>query len=145
MSPPSSAREALIAELVGEVSTLLGRVDALVPALNATCDALTRARADMDARAAQVEVSITALTEAAKTHAVRHIARRTEELARCSAETQTRAMQVAAQAVFRTELAPALGQLKRTFSVRCQWWAHAATALSSSLVTAALIMYLLTP
>jgi beta-glucosidase-like glycosyl hydrolase len=143
MSTPSSAREALIAELMGEVSSLLDRVDALVPALNATCDILHRARTDVDARAAQAERSIAALTEAAKTNAVRHIARRTEELARCSAETQTSAMQVARQ-VLRTELAHALGQLKLMFGFRRQWWSHAATAASSSLVTAALIKYLLT-
>ena len=145
MSPPSSAREALIAELMGDVSTLLDRVDALVPALGATCDAVTRASADMDAKATQAEGRIAALTEAAKAHAIRHIAHRTEELARHSAETQTRAMQAAAQEAFRAELTPALGQLKRMFSVRSQCWAHAATAVGSSLVTAALTMYLLTP
>lgn len=145
MSPPSSAREALIAELMGEVSTLLDRMDALVPALNATCDAVTRASADINARAAEADGRVAALTEAAKTHAVRHIARRTEELARRSAEAQTKAMQVAAQQVFRTELAPTLGQLKLMSGLRSQWRAHAATAVSSSVITAALTMYLLTP
>lgn len=147
MSPPSNAREALIAELMGEVSTLLDRVDTLIPAMNTTCDALTRARAEIDARAAQAQGSIAALTEAAKTHAVRHIAHRTEELARRTAEAQSSAMQMAAQRAFRTELEPALGQLKLMLGVglRSQWLAHAATAIASSLVTAALTMYLLAP
>jgi hypothetical protein len=140
MSPPSSAREALIVELMGEVSALLDRVDALVLTLNTTCDAVNLASANLEARATQVEVRLASLTEAAKSQAVRHIARRTQELAQRLAENQTKAMHMAAQAAFRTELAPALGQLKPMLSVRNQWWSHAATAACSSLVTAALIM-----
>lgn len=152
MSPPSSAREALIAELMGEVSSLLDRVDALIPALNATCDAISRASADMDTSAARAEGRIAALADAARTQAIKHIARNTEHLARRTVEHETRAMRVAAQEVFRAELTPALGQLKLMLNDSCalwrarsQWWVHAVTVASSSLITWALTMYLSTP
>lgn len=145
MNAPSTAREALIAELMGELSTMLDRADALLPALNATCDAVTRASAELDGRAAQAEARLASLTEAAQAHAVRHIAQRTQELARRSAEAQAKAMQLAAHAAFSAELAPALGQLQRALRVGKLWWAHAATALSSSLITLALTLYFLTP
>lgn len=145
MSPPSSAREALIAELMGELSTILDRTDALIPALNAACGAITRASAEMEAKATQAECRLSTLTEAAKVQAVKHIAQRTEDLMRRSTDTQARAMQLAAHEAFRTELASAIQNLQQTLKVRSHWRAHAITAIGSSLVTASLTMFLLTP
>lgn len=150
MSTPSSAREALLVELMGEVATLLDRVDALIPALNDCCDAVSRATADMEAKAQQAQGRIVALADAANTHAIKHIARTTETTARSTLEAQTRAMQTAAQELFRTELAAALRQLSLAInrqaallSTKHPWWVHAATATCASLITSALTIYLL--
>jgi len=48
------------------------------------------------------------ITENAKAQAVKHIARRTEDFARSSAEAQILAMEEAARMLFRTEVGPAL-------------------------------------
>lgn len=150
MSVPSNAREALIAELVGEVSALLDRVDSLVPAINATCDAITRAGADLEANAGLAERRLVALTKAAEAHAIKNIARRTEALTRNSEDAQSEALRRAAGAAVTAELAPVLRQLVQRQSLHAAewrpkggWWAHAATAICAAALGAAAAAYAL--
>lgn len=150
MSAPSNAREALIAELVGEVSSLLDRVDNLVPEIHATCDAIVRAGTELEAHASQAERRISAFTEAAKAHAVKHIAQRTDELARSSSEAQLQAMRQTAREVARAEVAPALQQMQRRQLARAagigsadRLWTYAATAICAAVVGAAAAAYVL--
>lgn len=148
MSAPSNAREALIAELVGEVSALLDRVDGLVAAINATCDAITRAGADLETNASQAERRIAALTEAAKAYAVKHIAQRTEALTRSSAEVQLEAIRQATHEIVRAELVPALQSLLRRHPAHAaetgaRWWTYATTAICSAALGAAVATYAL--
>ena len=150
MSGPSNAREALIAELVGEVSALLDRVDTLVPAINAACDAAIRAGAALESSAGQAERRIAAFTEAAKAHAVEHIAKRTNELARSAGEAQLVGMRKMACEVARTELATAFQQMLRQHlqQANCQragsgWWTYAITALCAAALGAVLAAYAL--
>ena len=108
MSGTSSAREALIAEALGEMAELLDRLEAVAPALDVSRLALINASTELAGQVTAFESRMAGITENAKAQAVKHIARRTEEIARVSGEAQTRAMEEAARMLFRTEVGPAL-------------------------------------
>lgn len=139
----TTAREALLAEALGEVARLAERLEAVAPALDASREALVRSGENLAGQVGSFETRMVTIVENAKTVAVRHIAQRTDELARSSSEAQTRAMEVAARAVFRNELSPALQRLAeplQRLSVRRatpfdRWLTHAAVAVLSSALT----------
>jgi hypothetical protein len=132
---PSTAREALIAETIGELARLLDRAEALQAAMAESRQGILDAHAQLAEQLAQV----TASTEHAKVQAVKYILVRTEEAAQRSVDAQTRAMNDAARALFRSEIEPAmqrlatpLGQLVQRLSQRSDWLTHVATAVVSS-------------
>lgn len=146
MSDPTSAREALLAELIGEVAALLDRVDTLVPLLEASRAGFMEASAKLDAHAATVEGRIEALTQASVTHAIKHIARRTDEASRSAVEVQAHAMESSARELFQRELAPALkrlGQIASDVNRGARWWAYGGTAALASVITCAATLFLL--
>jgi hypothetical protein len=150
VSPPGTAREALIAEAIGDVALLLDRAEALQPAMLESTQALIGAQAQLARQLADFETRVAALTEKAKVQAVKHILVRTDEAARRSVAAQTRAMADAAQTLFKTEIDPALQRLATPLQRLMQrvdrpwehWLTHAATAAVASATTWALAAYL---
>jgi hypothetical protein len=153
MNGRGSAREALIAEALGDVAALLDRVEAVAPALDASRQALISASAEMTAQLTAFESRMAGITENAKAQAVKHIARRTEDIARSSAEAQTQAMEEAARMLFRTEVGPALQRVAvplqhladlahRGAHPWQHWLTHAATAAVASGLTWAMAAWL---
>lgn len=153
MNGTSSAREALIAETLGEMAALLDRVEAVAPALDASRLALINASTELAGQVTAFECRMAGITENAKVQAVKHIARRTDEITRVSAEAQTRAMEEAARMLFRTEVGPALQRVamplqhladlaQRGAHPWQHWLTHAATAAAASAVTWALAAWL---
>jgi hypothetical protein len=150
MIAPGTAREALIAEAIGDVVALLDRLETVAPSMEASRQALVQARVELAIQVVAFEERMTAITENAKVQAVKHIARRTDEAARSLLDMQTRAMEEAAQTLFRAEVAPALQQLVRPLQHLASraghpwacWLTHAATAALASAVTWALSVYL---
>ncbi len=153
MNGPSSAREALIAEALGEVAALLDRVEAVGPALDASRLAMINASTELAGQVAAFESRMAGITENAKTQAVKHIARRTDEIARVSAEAQMRAMEEAARMMFRTEVGPALQRVAMPLQHLAElahrgarpwehWLTHAATAAAASALTWAMAAWL---
>ena len=153
MNRPSTAREALIVEAIGEVAALIDRVEALAPALDASRLALVRASGELAGQVVAFENRMAAITENAKVQAVKHIARRTDEMARSSLDAQTRAMEEAARALFRTEVSPALQRLVMPLQHLAdlahrgarpweRWLTHAATAAVASALTWVLAAWL---
>jgi hypothetical protein len=150
MNQPSTAREALIVETIGEVAALIDRVEAVAPALDASRLGLINASAELAGQVAAFENRMAGITENAKVHAVRYIARRTDEMARSSLDTQTRAMEEAARTLFRSELGPALQRLivplqmlaERATHPLERWLTHAATAVAASALTWAMAAWL---
>lgn len=143
---PPSAREALIAEALGEVALLLDRVDGVVQALELATASATDACARIDARAAAFEASTGALVEASKQHLVRHVAMKTEELGRAAGEAQVQAM----RDLFRDELGPLVERLAAECARRTagskgwhQHWVYATTAVGTSAIAALAAIYLL--
>ena len=153
MNGTSSAREALIAETLGEMAALLDRVEAVAPALDASRLALINASTELAGQVTAFESRMAGITENAKMQAVKHIARRTDDITRVSAEAQTRAMEEAARMLFRTEVGPALQRVAMPLQHLADlahrgahpwqhWLTHAATAAAASAVTWALAAWL---
>jgi hypothetical protein len=153
MSSPSTAREAFIVETLGEVAALLDRVEAVASALDASRLALINAATELVGQVSAFESRMAGISENAKVQAVKHIARRTDEMARSSLDAQTRAMEEAARYVFRTEVAPSMQRLvvplqhltdlaHRGGRPWDRWLTHAATALVASALTLALAAWL---
>ena len=149
MNGPSTAREALIVEVIGEVAALLDRVEAVVPSMDAARQALVLARVELASEVVTFESRMNAIAENAKVQAVRHIAQRTDEVARGSLDAQTRAMEEAARALFKAEVGPALQRIlipMQQLAARGArpwegWLTHAATAALASAGTWALAAY----
>jgi hypothetical protein len=150
MNGPGTAREALLAEALGDLAQLLERAEALQPAMAESCQALREAQAQLAEQLAGFEAQVSALTERAKVQAVKHIIARTDEAARRSVDVQTRAMSEAAQELFRAEIGPALQRFaaplrqlaEREHRPWERWLLHAATALLASLATLGLAAWL---
>lgn len=145
MSRPPTAREALIAEMLGDVARLLDRVDVLVPALE-------RARVDLADQLANFEGQMVLLTEKAKLLTAEHIVRRTRESTANALRQQTQAMSESARAVFGTEMAAACRQLvlpleqlrQRLERPWRQWVMCTMAACTASLASSALTWFLMT-
>lgn len=143
MNRPTTAREALIVEALGDVARLLDRVESLTFSMEVGRLALAKANVELGERLTSFETAMSSITHQAKTRAVEHIVRRTGEVARESIETQTRAMNEAARLVFAEQVDPMLGRLSaslRQFVQRVDrpwevWLTHAATAAVSAAVT----------
>ena len=153
MNGTSSAREALIAETLGEMAALLDRVEAVAPALDASRLALINASTELAGQVTAFESRMAGITENAKLQAVKHIARRTDEITRVSAEAQTRAMEEAARMLFRTEVGPALQRVAMPLQHLADlahrgahpwqhWLTHLATAVVAAGATWALAAWL---
>ena len=153
MNGTSSAREALIAETLGEMAALLDRVEAVAPALDASRLALINASTELAGQVTAFESRMAGITENAKVQAVKHIARRTDEMARNSLDAQTRAMEEAARLMFRTEVGPAIQRLTMPLQHLAElaqrgarpwerWLTHVATAVVASGLTWALAIWL---
>jgi NADPH:quinone reductase-like Zn-dependent oxidoreductase len=155
MSHPGTAREALIAEALGDVARLLDRVDALQASLQSNQAALVQAHAQLAQQLGVFEAGIAAVAESTKAQAVQHIARHTHELARESLARQTQAMTAAARAVFNAELGEPLqrltsalrllvSQVQAAQRARRRWLLPAATVAATSAATAAITWAVLT-
>jgi len=150
MNPPSTAREALIVEAIGEVAQLLQRVEALRAALDETCQALLQASTTLENHVAGFERRMAAITENAKTQAVRYMAARTVEATRRSIDLQSRAMADAARVAFGAELGATMQRLQAMVRPLLEarerrwerWLTHAAAATASSAATWAIAIHL---
>ena len=128
MNRPSTAREALVVETIGELAALIDRVEAVAPLIDAARLAFVQVSADLAGQLVAFESRMTAITEHAKVQAVKHIARRIDEMTRSSLDTQKRAMEEASRAFFRTEVGPTL----KVSSCRCSKSHRKPTALGSA-------------
>lgn len=151
MSRPSTAREALIVEAIGDVARLLDRVESLAPVIDGARRALGKTSDDFAHQVKAFEGRLAAMTEHAKAKAIEHIAQCADDAARRSTETQTRAMSNAARVLFHTEIGAALQRLSTSLQRSIErldrpwelWLTHAATAVTSSAFTWALTTYFL--
>jgi len=152
MNQPTTTREALIVEALGEAERLIRQVEALAPALDLSRQALADAHGGLEGQLAMFENQVAALCEKAKVQVVQHILARSDEAARRSADVQARAMADAARVAFGAELGATLQRLQASAQpapapTRSRWesWVtHAAAAVSASAVTWAVAVTLWT-
>lgn len=143
MNQPTTVREALIAEALGDIAHLLDRVESLTSATDSRRLALEQASAQLDARLGAFGAGMSSLTHQAKTKAVEHILQRTGEAARQTVEAQTRAMEEAARLAFEAQVEPMLARINASFRQIAHrvdrpwdlWLTHAATAAVSAVFT----------
>ncbi len=145
MNNPSTTREALILEALGEAARLIRQVEALAPALDESCQTLAEARGGLAGQLATFQAQILALTEKAKVQAVRHILASTDD----AVEAQAQAMAMAANRLFDSRVDPRIQQLVSVIARQVErldhpwelWLTHAATALVSCVATLAITVH----
>ena len=143
MSQPTSAREALIVEALGEVALLLDRTESLTASMEVGRLALANASAELSDRMKLWEVGIEKVAQQVQAKAVEHIVRRTGKAASDSIELQARAMSAAARLAFSAEVDSNLARLTRSLQQVLHrvdrpwdlWLTHAATAAVSAAFT----------
>jgi len=143
MNAPSTAREALIVEALGDVAALLDRVEALTSSMEAARLALDNAGSELGNRLKDFEAEVSAVTQQVKLKAVEHIARRVGETTNIAIEKQTRAMNSAARLAFSAQVDSNLARLISSLQQVLQrvdrpwdlWLTHAATAATSTGMT----------
>src|SRR2546423_9852295 len=146
MTHPSTTREALIVEALGEAAKLLRQVEALAPLLDETCLELHQADTHLRDTLAGFESRMAAITENAKNRTVLHLAARVDEATRRSIEQQGRAMADAARVAFGAELGATMQRVQSASQALIEraerhwerWLTHAAAAAAASAVTWAL-------
>lgn len=149
MSAPSTAREALLAEAIGDVAGLLQQIEALKPALTEICQVLEQASTTLADDLAGFQRQVAVITENAKVQAVRHMATRTDEATRRAIEAQSRAMADTARAAFAAELGTSIQHLQATLQALRErpnrswedWLLHLSIAVTSSVATWALVLF----
>jgi len=149
MMAPSTTREMLIVEALGEAAKLIRQVEALAPVLDQSRQALADAHSGLAGQLTAFEAQVLALVERSKVHAVKHILARVDEAARQSIEQHSRAMADAARVAFGADLGAALQRLQslqnRPERQWEQWLTHAAAAATSSAATWALAITMWAP
>jgi hypothetical protein len=151
MNRPTTAREALLAEALGELMQLTERVELLLPALERTRSALVEADATLVARLEALDGQAAAIGERAKQRAIDDLARHADAVARQSAVRQVQAMSAAAGVLFTREVEPRLQRLSLSLQQLGQrverpwerWLIHAATVTTSSVITGAVTVFVM--
>lgn len=148
MTEPTTAREALIVEAIGDVARLIQDVEALSPALGETCRTLEQATTALREELARFEARMAAITEQAKAQTVKHLAARVDEASRHSIDQQSRAMADAARLAFGAEAGAAVQRLRAALQPLIehqrrsleQWLTHLVVAAVASAATLALAL-----
>ena len=143
MNRPTTAREALIVEALGDVAVLLDRVESLTSSMEVGRLALAKANAELGDRLNAFETGMVSITQQAKARTVEYIVRHTGEATRLSIEAQTRAMNEAARLAFAAQVGSTLARLTTSLQQLIQrvdrpwdlWLTHAATAACSAVLT----------
>jgi uncharacterized protein (DUF885 family) len=149
MHRSSTAREALIAELIGDLAELIERVDRLTPAIDEARIRMTTAAQNLAAGVAPFKAHMVDIAAQTQKTSVQYILSRTTETAAKLLEVQTQAMTTSARAIVDKEVGPPLRQLATNLEqlvarTRRPWdvWAlHAATAMVSAICSAMLVLY----
>ena len=147
MERSTTAREALLAELIADVARLLERAEALRLAVDKSRDTLTDAAGLLDARVALLERHLAESLLRGKAAALQDLKRSTYEFAIASIQRQTESMTEAARQVVTEEFKLPLRQFAATLEARASlarrawrpWLTHGVTAVATAAGTAMLI------
>lgn len=152
----NTAREAMIAEMLGDMDAILARFETLPDMVADAEGKIATTVAALEDAGDKYRMAVTAFTEQAKTELSEHFDRKageTGEVLSKTVEEQRAAIQEAARFAFRSEasdkattLGIALGEAAKEFR-RSMWsrlWEHAITALIASGFTTGLVYAIFT-
>jgi hypothetical protein len=153
MSAPSTAREALVAEAIGDAAQLLDRVEQLLPALEGARLALTSADAALVVRIEALEKRMASIIATTTTETVEHLALQARLMAVRSVESQRVAMADVARRLFSEQVELAVARLAASLDRRAgllggkgrHWLGYIATALVASMATWVVAVIVLRP
>lgn len=148
---PTTAREALLAELIGEVAQLLSRAETLTQQMNTARQGLANAAVDVVTAAVKAQAQVTQLGGKVQRKVIEHVRHRTNEITRDAFSQQRSAMAESARTLFHDEVGPTLAKLTADLRAAIEkanhpwdgWLAHAATATFSAAGSAWLMFVLL--
>lgn len=152
MAAPNTAREALIAEMLGDLDSIIQRAERLPDIVDAAEGKLTASAKALESAGDKYRLMATAFTEEAKAELSEYLDRKTTQAVAKTTEEIKAAMQEAARLAFRSEasekaanLGLVLADAAKIFR-RSMWsriFEHAITAMIASATTAALVYLLL--
>jgi hypothetical protein len=148
MAGPRTTREALIAELLGDVDALLARVEQLPHAVREAEATLRGTVTALEDAGDKYRMAVTAFNEQAKAELTQHLDRKAAEVTSKTVDEQRAALQSAARSAFASvasenaaqlniRLDRAINQFRRSNKLR--WIEHGMTALLASVLTAGMI------
>ncbi len=111
MNRTSTAKEALIAEALGDMATLMDRVEAVPPAMNRSHQALAAISERLVQQISTFELRVATLAQKAIEITATHIDRRANAVATKTLHEQTLAMQATARETLNRELYPAVNRV----------------------------------
>jgi hypothetical protein len=149
MHRSTTAREALVAELIGDVADLLKRVESLTTTMDKAREAMTDAAWLLDSRVEPFRHHLAAEVAQTKDIAVKAFIRQTNEVAAMEQRKQTQAMTDAARAIVDKEVGPPMRQFAATLKGLVDqadrpweaWATHGATAVTSAVCSGWFVLH----
>lgn len=151
MNGPRTAREALIAELLGDLDRLLARVEALPAQVEAAERRIAGTITGLNEAGDRFRLAVTAFSEEARSGLAEYAQRKAGEAGTRAADEARAAMIDAAKQAFRSEASDKAAQLASTLvqasrEFRRSTWSrlaeHAITACAASALTGALVLWI---
>lgn len=152
MAAPNTAREALIAEMLGDLDSIIQRAERLPAMVDAAEGKLTATAKALESAGDKYRLAVTAFNEEAKAELSEYLDRKTTQAVAKTLEENKAAMQDAARLAFRSEASEKAANLGIVLADAAQifrrsMWSrileHAITAMIASATTAALVYLLL--
>ena len=145
----STAREALIAELLGDVADLVKRVESLNKSMGKAQEAMTSAARLLDCRVEPFRHALAAEIEKTKDIAIKAFIHQTNQVALLEQKKQRDAMAEAARASMEAEVGTPLRQFASTLQALVRQaqrpWdtllVHAANTMTSAVASGLLVLY----
>jgi len=149
MNRSTTAREALIAELIGDVADLLKRVESLTTTTDRAREEMREACWMLDSRLGPFRHYLAAEVEQTKNIAVKTFIGQTNQIAAAEQVRQTHAMTLAARAIVDKEVEPPLRRFAATLKGLVDkadrpweaWLIHAATVVTSAVCSGLFVLY----
>ena len=146
----ATAKEALIAELMGDLADLIDRAERLTPAINKAREAMLEAAYGLTSGVPPFKAHMVKIAGITQTSSIEQIDRRAREMMVDTLFDVKLSMTQSARALFKDEVAPTLSQLTKDLRDAIDrahhpwdgWKTHAATAILSG-VAAWLVCYFL--
>lgn len=111
MNGTSTAKEALIAEALGDLTLLLDRLEKIGPKVDASRQALLKSSESIAREIARFAPDMQAFTHHAKVETEKYVNRHVAEATASSREVQLRAMQEGARELFKKEVDPVVREV----------------------------------